>query len=59
MQKGLDSTMTAATTILAGRQAGRQAGRISPAFLGYTKEYRHTLDTVTAQRAGAVFLCLL
>ena len=40
--------MTAATTILAGRQAGRQAGRISPAFLGYTKEYRHTLDTVTA-----------
>ena len=33
---------------LAGWQAGRQAGRISPAFLGYTKEYRHTLDTVTA-----------
>ena len=37
--------MTAAMIILAGRQAGRQ---ISPAFLGYTKEYRHTLDTVTA-----------
>ena len=33
--------MTAAMIILAGRQ-------VSPAFLGYTKEYRHTLDTVTA-----------
>ena len=62
MQKGLDSTMTAATTILAGRQAGRQADRqagrqeTNPAFFGRSKIYRDTLNTVTAQRAGAVFL---
>ena len=46
--------MTAATTILAGRQAGRQA--TNPAFFGCSKIYRDTLNTVTAQRAGTVFL---
>ena len=53
--------MTAATTILAGRQAGGQAGRqeTNPAFFGCSKIYRDTLNTVTAQRAGTVFLCLL
>ena len=50
--------MSTQSIILAGRQAGRQADRqaTNPAFFGCSKIYRDTLNTVTAQCAGTVFL---
>ena len=42
--------MSTQSIILAGRQAA------NPAIIGCSKIYRDTLNTVTAQRAGTVFL---